>query len=161
VNIRVIASTSADLPGLVQRGAFRLELYHRLAVNTVIVPPLRERQEDIVDLITCFVRKYRRRYQKEVNFLPQTMLDRLLSHPWPGNVTELQALVRRAVLLAGGSAITEQEIIFDHRPPAEAPVPEQASINSFLNRPLKELLDDFEKNLTSFTLQQPPKPPTP
>jgi transcriptional regulator with GAF, ATPase, and Fis domain len=154
VAFRVIATTSADIPSLVQNGAFRLELYHRLAVNTMIVPPLRQRPEDIVDLITFFVRKFRRRYEKQVNYLPQTVIDLLVNHPWPGNVAELKELVRRAVLLAGGSAITEQEIIFDRHPaPAEAPRPEQTPLGNFFNQPLKELLDDFENNLASFIKQ--------
>jgi len=149
VNFRVIAASSADLPALVQNGTFRLELYYRLAVNTIIIPPLRNRQEDIVDLISCFVRKYRRRYRKEINFLPQTVVDRLTSHPWPGNIAELKELIRRAVLLAGGNVITEHEIIFDRRAAVITPSPDQHTPRNCFNQPLKELLDDFEGNINN------------
>jgi transcriptional regulator with GAF, ATPase, and Fis domain len=86
VDVRVIAATNLNLSAMVNKGTFRLDLYYRLNIINISIPPLRERKEDIVDLTTHFIRKYRQAFKKDINFLPQSILDRLLRHDWPGNV---------------------------------------------------------------------------
>jgi len=105
VDVRVIAATNCDLAKMVQEGTFRLDLYYRLNIINISIPPLRERKEDIIDLTTYFVRKYRQAFKKDINFLPQSIVDRLLIHQWPGNVRELENVIQRAVLMAKHNTI--------------------------------------------------------
>lgn len=113
VDVRVIAATNCDLSSMVQEGRFRLDLYYRLNIINISIPPLRERKDDIIDLTTHFIRKYRQAFKKDINFLPQSILDKLLHHDWPGNVRELENVIQRAVLMAKNNIITEHELMFD------------------------------------------------
>lgn len=113
VNVRVLAATNVDLATAVQEKKFRLDLYYRLNIINVDIPPLRVRKEDIVDLVSHFVAHYREAFKKDIDFVPQTIINRLLLHDWPGNVRELENMIQRAVLMAKGSMITGQDLIFD------------------------------------------------
>ncbi len=113
VDVRVIAATNCDLSSMVQEGRFRLDLFYRLNIINISIPPLRERKDDILDLTTHFIRKYRQAFKKDINFLPQSILDQLLHHDWPGNVRELENVIQRAVLMAKNNVITENELMFD------------------------------------------------
>lgn len=154
VDVRVIAATNLDLVSMVEKGTFRLDLYYRLNIINISIPPLRERKEDIVDLTTHFVRKYRQAFKKEINFLPQSILDRLLLHDWPGNVRELQNVIQRAVLMAKNNIITENELFFDS-PPGNKNLPPQ---NNYLQqsdgRTLKDMVTDFEKDVIVYALEK-------
>jgi transcriptional regulator with GAF, ATPase, and Fis domain len=101
VNVRVIAATHRDLPSLVQQGAFREDLWYRLAVFPLILPPLRERPEDIPLLAAHFVQRAAGRLGVPTPALTARDLDRLLAYRWPGNVRELAAVLERAVILGG------------------------------------------------------------
>ncbi|GAB4353334.1 MAG: hypothetical protein Kow0073_09450 [Immundisolibacter sp.] len=105
VDVRVIAATHRDLPGLVQDGAFREDLWYRLAVFPVILPPLRERPEDIPLLAAHFVQRAASRLGVPTPHLTARDLDRLLAYRWPGNVRELGAVLERAVILGGGARL--------------------------------------------------------
>jgi len=113
VDVRVIAATNVDLVKAVENGNFRLDLFYRLNIINITIPPLRERKEDIVDLATHFVKHYRNAFKKDINFLPDSIISRLLLHDWPGNVRELENVIQRAVLMAKNSVITGQDLIFD------------------------------------------------
>ena len=113
VDVRILAATNVDLSKAVQEGRFRLDLYYRLNIIQIAIPPLRERKEDIVELASHFVRHYRQAFKKEIDFLPSRIIDRLLLHDWPGNVRELQNVIQRAVLLAKNKVIMEQDLVFD------------------------------------------------
>jgi len=102
VNVRVIAATNVDLAQAVKEKKFRLDLYYRLNIINVDIPPLRERKEDIVELVSHFVNHYREAFKKEIDFVPKSTITRLLAHDWPGNVRELENLIQRAVLMAKG-----------------------------------------------------------
>lgn len=113
VDVRVVAATNVDLAKAVQEGRFRLDLYYRLNIIQIVIPPLRERKEDIVELACHFVKHYRKAFKKEIDFLPSKIIDKLLLHSWPGNVRELQNVIQRAVLMAKNKVILEQDIVFD------------------------------------------------
>jgi len=99
VDVRVLATTNRDLKKAVEKGDFREDLYYRLHVFPVYVPPLRERVGDIERLANHFLQRLARRHGLEIPGYSQAAMDRLLQHPWPGNVRELQNLVERAVIL--------------------------------------------------------------
>ncbi|GMU45658.1 MAG: sigma-54-dependent Fis family transcriptional regulator [Porticoccaceae bacterium] len=105
VDVRVIAATHRDLPTLVQDGAFREDLWYRLAVFPLILPPLRERPEDIPLLAAHFVQRAAGRLGVPTPRLTARDLDRLLAYRWPGNVRELGAVLERAVILGGGARL--------------------------------------------------------
>lgn len=109
VDVRVLAATHRDLEALVADGGFREDLYYRLMVFPIEVPPLRERAEDIPALLDYFIRYYSKRYDRQIKGLAPEALRLLLAHDYPGNVRELQNQVERGVLLAehGGSLLPE------------------------------------------------------
>jgi formate hydrogenlyase transcriptional activator len=100
VDVRVVAATHRDLKQLVEDGRFRSDLYYRLHVFPISIPPLRERREDIPLLVRSFVDEYARRMNRRIEtILPQTM-EALMNYSWPGNVRELQNSIERAVILS-------------------------------------------------------------
>jgi Nif-specific regulatory protein len=105
VNVRLVAATNKDLEAAVQQGAFREDLYYRLNVFTVYLPPLRERKPDIPLLADHFVEKYAARETKDVRRIATTAIDMLMSYHWPGNVRELENCIERAVLVCEGGVI--------------------------------------------------------
>lgn len=105
VDVRVIAATNQNLWEMVQRGAFRADLYYRLNVFPIVIPPLRHRSEDISLLVTHFVRRFAERHRKAIQHIPEEVLDRFKRHPWPGNVRELQNVIERTVLATKGSSL--------------------------------------------------------
>lgn len=100
INVRVIAATHRDLKKMVAEGTFREDLYYRLSVFPLSIPALRERKKDISLLVHAFVTKYAQKMSKQVNHIPQTVMDNLLSYSWPGNVRELENVIERAVILS-------------------------------------------------------------
>lgn len=98
INVRLIAATHRDLAGMVARNEFRSDLYYRLNVFPVIVPPLRERPDDIRELVPHFVDVFAGRMGKHIENIPQTIMSAFLAYHWPGNVRELQNLIERAVI---------------------------------------------------------------
>jgi Nif-specific regulatory protein len=105
VNVRLIAATNKDLEAAVQQGVFREDLYYRLNVFSVYLPPLRERKPDIPLLADHFVEKYAARETKDVRRIATTAIDMLMSYHWPGNVRELENCIERAVLVCEGGVI--------------------------------------------------------
>jgi DNA-binding NtrC family response regulator len=105
VDVRVIAATNRDLRQMVSEGKFQEDLYYRLNVIPIEIPPLRERREDIPGLVEHFLRKHAQRTGKRVNGIDETALAALRGHDWPGNVRELENTIERAVVLCGGPVI--------------------------------------------------------
>lgn len=106
VDARVLAATNRPLAQLVEEGKFRSDLFYRLNVFPINIPPLRERGEDIVLLTNYFAQKFRARFKKNITSISQASLDRLRNYSWPGNVRELEHIVERAVLLSEGDVLT-------------------------------------------------------
>jgi formate hydrogenlyase transcriptional activator len=98
INLRLVAATHRDLAQMVARNEFRSDLYYRLNVFPVVVPPLRERREDIRQMVLHFAEVFARRMGKHIEQIPETTMDGFIAYPWPGNVRELQNLIERAVI---------------------------------------------------------------
>jgi formate hydrogenlyase transcriptional activator len=105
VDVRLVAATNRNLADMVARDKFRSDLYYRLNVFPVALPPLRSRQEDIPELVTYFVDIYTRKMKKDIDQIPPETMAAFQSHSWPGNIRELQNLVERAVILANDSVL--------------------------------------------------------
>jgi formate hydrogenlyase transcriptional activator len=118
VDVRIVAATNRDLEGAVRELRFRSDLYYRLRVFPIRIPPLRDRREDIPLLITFFLQKFCRRFSKNVSRVPDRIMQRLLNYAWPGNLRELQNVVERAVVVARGETL-ELEPTFGFFPRAE------------------------------------------
>ncbi len=110
VNVRVIAATNRDLKQEISEKRFREDLYYRLGVVTVVVPPLRERKEDAVLLAKAFLQKFSLQYQKELKGFSSEALVALKSYTWPGNVRELENRVKRAVIMSEGKIVTANDL---------------------------------------------------
>ena len=98
INVRLVAATHRDLAQMVARHEFRSDLYYRLNVFPVVVPPLRERREDIRQLVLHFAEVFARRMGKHIEQIPETTMDAFIAYPWPGNIRELQNLIERSVI---------------------------------------------------------------
>ena len=105
VDVRLVAATHRDLESMVKRNEFRSDLYYRLNVFPVLLPPLRERNTDIPALVTHFVEIFSRRMSKQIDDIPEETLSALCAYSWPGNVRELQNLIERAVILANDGVL--------------------------------------------------------
>ncbi len=150
VDVRIIAATNMDLQAAVRQGAFRDDLYYRLNVIVIKIPPLRERTEDIPLLSEHFIRKYGEENQKDNSFLEPSALKVLMDYDWPGNVRELENVIERAVVLSPGNNITAD--LFPKNisiPLSETPArfsPEKIS--------LKERVGNFEKAIILAALEK-------
>jgi formate hydrogenlyase transcriptional activator len=102
VDVRVVAATNADLTPMIAEKKFRSDLYYRLNVFPISIPPLRDRRDDIPRLVRHFANKYARRMEKQIERIPRKTMNALCRHTWPGNIRELQNLMERAVLLSSG-----------------------------------------------------------
>ena len=147
VDVRIIAATNRDLALAVQEGTFRLDLYYRLNIINISIPPLRERKEDIVGLVTHFVRRYRLAFKKDVNFVPKSIMTRLSNHHWPGNIRELENVIQRAVLMSKSNVITEQELIFDLPAGEEKDKSYLSLLQKFEGLPLKKITSEMERDI--------------
>jgi len=105
VNVRLVAATNCDLNGMIADKKFRSDLYYRLNVFPIRIPPLRERREDIPFLVRHFTEKYARRMDKEIKTISGASLRRLIRWHWPGNIRELENLIERAVILTRGTRL--------------------------------------------------------
>src|SRR5712672_100853 len=105
VDVRLVAATNRDLSDMVRRNAFRSDLYYRLNVFPIQLPPLRERREDIPALVEHFVEIYARRMGREIDQISPETISELTSYPWPGNIRELQNFIERSVILTSGNVL--------------------------------------------------------
>jgi TyrR family helix-turn-helix protein len=146
VDVRVIAATNKDLPAMVKAGTFRDDLYYRLNVFGILIPPLRERREDLPPLLHEVLRKFNAKYGTQKRFAPATV-ERLLNYGWPGNVREVENLVERLVVL-----VHEPVLEVFHLPEAMQGKRDMhaAEVHAvILNRvvPYKEALEELESLL--------------
>jgi formate hydrogenlyase transcriptional activator len=105
VDVRVIAATNRDLQKAIEEGRFREDLYYRLNVFPIQIPPLRERPKDILPLAWAFIREFSQAMGKQIDSIPKLSLDAMLRYPWPGNIRELRNLIERAMIESRGKAL--------------------------------------------------------
>ncbi len=110
IDTRVLAATHRDLRQMVADGRFREDLYYRLSVFPLTLPPLRERKNDISLLVQCFISKYTQKTGKTISHIPQKAMQNLLDYPWPGNVRELENVIERAVILSSAGTLQIPEL---------------------------------------------------
>ena len=126
VDVKIIAATNLDLERAIRDGSFREDLYYRLNILPLFLPPLRERREDVVPLTEHFVKKICRDLGIEPKRLGPGVLDLLRSYDWPGNVRELEATIHRAIVMSGGDELTDRDfaaLLSDSRPQSAMPIP--------------------------------------
>lgn len=135
VDVRIIAATNQNLEAYIEKGLFREDLYYRLHVVSIQIPPLRERSEDILELIQLFLIEFSTKYQKPVPTLPQDVLSSFLHHEWPGNVRQLRNMIERYVILHGDASQEEKDF------PVMKPIPQTKK----MVQTLKKEKGDLEK----------------
>jgi transcriptional regulator with GAF, ATPase, and Fis domain len=149
VDVRVIACTNRDLAAEARRGRFRMDLYYRLAVVELIVPPLREHREDIPSLAVRFAEQYGRRFGNHDVRLSPALIEALCEGEWPGNVRELENTIARVVALSGGGE-TDVELFQRTRPGSANAAPEKQASRNKLS--LRDQVDAYERRLIARTL---------
>jgi transcriptional regulator with GAF, ATPase, and Fis domain len=122
VNVRVIAATNRDLATAVQAGIFRADLFYRLNVFPLTLPPLRERQEDIPPLVECFLARMAQKLGRALTGLSDDSMARVMRYAWPGNVRELQNVIERAAILARGLIVEIDDALEQRLPPSHQPL---------------------------------------
>jgi len=123
VDVRVVAATNRDLADMMKQGKFRSDLYYRLNVFPISLPPLRERRDDIPVLAAHFVEVYGRRMDKEIEHIPPLTMAALHSYEWPGNIRELQNFIERSVILSDGTVLRSPLAELKRSQDAESPGP--------------------------------------
>jgi DNA-binding NtrC family response regulator len=154
LDVRVIASTNAPLEGAIREGRFREDLYYRLNVFPIPLPPLRERREDIPVLVAALLQDMNRKHGTKVTDAGPEFLERLTSYAWPGNVRELRNVLERAAILAGEGTLKPE-----HLPPGmggtagPAPVNAASSDDNELRVPVGSTIEQAERALIELTLE--------
>lgn len=146
VNVRVIAATNKDLEQEIKNGIFREDLYYRINVYPIFMPPLRERKDDIIKLADYFLEKFSKENNKDINRISTPAIDMLASYHWPGNVRELENALERAVLLCN-----EQVIRSGHLPPS---LQTAEQTHTGYTRGLQEAVDNLEREMIIEALKQ-------
>jgi two-component system NtrC family response regulator len=148
-DVRVIAATNRDLEVRVKEGTFREDLFYRLNVINLKLPPLRERKEDLRGLINHFLGSYARENRKNLKGITSEAFDLLMKYDYPGNVRELENIVERAVVIARDEVITTSDLPFGNRFPSGSDEPQPAS----LQVSLREAMEDLERRLIAAALE--------
>jgi transcriptional regulator with PAS, ATPase and Fis domain len=139
VDIRIVSATNTDIEARIKEGRFREDLYWRLNVIEIKVPPLRERKDDIALLSKYFINKFSKEHNKDIKETDKEVMSLFMRYPWPGNVRELSNVIERAIVLAQGTYITNQDIPDKFRPNQKEIIEASST--------LKEHISDYEKNL--------------
>ncbi|MDY6822728.1 MAG: sigma-54 dependent transcriptional regulator [Thermodesulfobacteriota bacterium] len=143
-DVRIIAATNKDLAQAVQNGLFREDLYWRLKVITIDLPPLRDRTEDIPELVAYFINRFGAEYNKPIRHVSDAVLNHFNTYCWPGNIRELENCLRRAIILCAGDIITEDHIdLLENR---QAHREQQLNHEQVTNR-LKEKIENILPDL--------------
>ena len=144
VDVRIVAATNRDIEALVEKGEFRSDLYYRLNVLPIHVPPLRQRKEDIPALAESFLKKFSREMNKRFAGFTEAAVELMLSYSWPGNVRELENAVERAVVIAKGSRVGPQDLLLGAG---------SADTDEYRGKSLKEALLIFKRHFIRKALE--------
>lgn len=142
-DIRIIAATNEDLYGMVKKGTFREDLYYRLNIVSLHIPPLKERKEDIPLLADHFLEMYARQYNRPVTGISPEAMQRLLAYSWPGNIRELENIIQQALILAAGELMGAPDIQI---PQSHVTTKPKTGTFEEFNKAKKKIIDTFEKN---------------
>jgi two-component system, NtrC family, response regulator AtoC len=153
IDVRILAATHRDLERESQRERFRRDLYFRLAVILLRLPPLRERGEDVLTLAQHFLRRFSVKYGKQAERLDPRARDRLLSYPWPGNVRELSHVIERAVLWSKGPMLDVEHLALEVPPDGAETAPDAGAVVP-TNRPAGMELEQWERSLIEQALRE-------
>lgn len=143
VDVRILAATNRDLLDMVERGEFREDLYYRLNVVPVHIPPLRDRKEDIPPLVAHFMQLFNRKYKMNKRILPE-VIDIFMEYNWPGNVRELENLIERLVVITPGEVISRKDLP-SHLAKSKDENTPQVTVSGII--PLKDAVESVEKQL--------------
>jgi PAS domain S-box-containing protein len=157
VDVRVVAATNRKLTEAIEDGKFRLDLYYRLNVIQVSLPPLRERRDDIIPLAEHFVRLYNTKFKRNIQGISHSAAAMLLAHDWPGNVRELRNVIERAMVLEEAEWIQGANLRIEsngHPPAAVAAAGEAPTARSATPQPFQVSLEEAEKNLVMQALEK-------
>jgi formate hydrogenlyase transcriptional activator len=155
VDVRIICATNRNLEEAIKAGTFRSDLYYRLNVFPLEVPPLRERRSDIDQLATFFVSRYARNLGKKITGISQAARQKLLTYSWPGNIRELQNLIERAVILSTGPILElESDLISSAASPVLCNVEQNAEVLSNGDQCPLKTLQEVERDHILAVLQQ-------
>lgn len=148
VDVRFIAATNKNLEEAILKGLFREDLYYRLNVVSIRIPPLRERREDIPELVSYFISRFNRELNKDILGITPEAIDRINKYSWPGNVRQLENVIKRAMILCQGQWILEEQILFEEE--------EKEDLGKrFEKRTFEELIDSlFEEFLNIHSSQR-------
>jgi Nif-specific regulatory protein len=144
-DVRIIAATNKDIEKEVEEGRFRADLYYRLNVLPIYIPPLRERREDIPLLADFFLKRFNREIKKQISGFSPEAMDLLLSFAWPGNVRELENAIERAVVTAQADLLTPEAFILAGHT--------QAREDQYAGKQLKEAVNVFKRHFIRQTLE--------
>ena len=148
VNVRVISATNRDLSAMVKERKFREDLYHRLRVTAIHIPPLRERKKDILPLVHFFINKYRHTAPRPIKGITKEYLKKLLSYDWPGNIRELENIIRSSIALSKTNYLTTHELReLGTRPAAVKKTALSETLSSVIIPFVKEAIEKKEKNI--------------
>ncbi|HNZ26013.1 MAG TPA: sigma 54-interacting transcriptional regulator [Spirochaetota bacterium] len=142
-DVRIIAATNRDLTSMVTRGKFREDLYYRLNVIPITLPPLRERREDIIDIANYFISTYNKKYDRNILGISDEAKDMMLNYEWRGNVRELQNVIEKAVILSSNRLLRTEDIKIDSKQLA----------NSYPSN-LKDAIQKFKKEFIISALEK-------
>src|SRR6266446_3204942 len=145
-NVRIVAATNRDLQQAMERGSFRHDLYYRLQVFTIQLPPLRERQADILPLAEAFLRDISRSMRRPPVALTQEATEALLSHSWPGNVRELRNALERAAIVCEGGAITAAQLSLAAARRSPQVDEDEVNLDAIQRRTIARVLDQVRGN---------------
>ena len=140
VNVRILAATNKNLEREVEAGRFRQDLYYRLKIISIHMPPLRERLDDVPSLVNYFVGRFVDEYAKPIRFVSDAVMARLRSHPWPGNVRELENCMRRGVLTCKGDVLLPEHVRLGDDADAAAAAPGEGDSNPSLRQRIEALV---------------------
>jgi two-component system response regulator AtoC len=154
VNVRIVAATHRDLQSMVNENKFREDLFYRLKVIEIEIPPLRDRKEDIPELSQVFLVKYSSKLSKKVNAISKEAMQSLMGYHWPGNVRELEHQIERAVALTSSSVLAADDFDFSHKPmtvpfqaaPLEKTSNDQKSLEEMEKEHILKVLREVEYN---------------
>ena len=148
VDFRVVSATNRDLREMVKEGTFREDLFYRLNVYNIHIPPLRERKEDIPLLVEHFLNQLRRRMGKNVEGATTQALNKLMKYEWPGNVRELENAIERAFVTAGGKLITTDDLSFLDNEQNEIKTPTGLSLSELEKQHIENVLKECNYNIS-------------